>query len=83
MIYGFTRSNSKGNVGFLRELRRLNVAMNRTRKQLVLIGDKSTLCRATDNDFRTVFNELLVHVAQHGEILDYEECRDRLSKVSR
>ena len=31
ILYGFTRSNPHGNVGFLAELRRLNVAYTRAR----------------------------------------------------
>jgi AAA domain len=35
IIYGFTRSNNNGDIGFLKELRRLNVAITRARRQLV------------------------------------------------
>jgi superfamily I DNA and/or RNA helicase len=52
VIYSFTRSNAGGEVGFLAELRRLNVAITRARAQLVLIGDFSTLCRARHGGFR-------------------------------
>ena len=38
-----TRSNAQGNIGFLSDVRRMNVAMTRTRKKLVVIGDSSTL----------------------------------------
>jgi hypothetical protein len=39
LIYSVTRSNSQGQLGFLREERRLNVALSRGRIGLVLIGD--------------------------------------------
>ncbi|HYC28147.1 MAG TPA: AAA domain-containing protein, partial [Chitinophagaceae bacterium] len=38
-----TRSNADNVIGFLSEVRRMNVAMTRARKKLVVIGDSSTL----------------------------------------
>ncbi|HEX6334403.1 MAG TPA: AAA domain-containing protein [Flavisolibacter sp.] len=38
-----TRSNSDNSIGFLSEVRRMNVAMTRARKKLVVIGDSATL----------------------------------------
>jgi superfamily I DNA and/or RNA helicase len=37
------RSNEKGEIGFLRDYRRMNVAMTRARMKLVIIGDSATL----------------------------------------
>jgi len=37
------RSNEKGEIGFLGDTRRMNVAMTRARKKLVLVGDSATL----------------------------------------
>lgn len=42
---GMTRSNEKGEIGFLSDIRRMNVAMTRARKKLVVIGDSSTLSK--------------------------------------
>jgi ATP-dependent RNA/DNA helicase IGHMBP2 len=39
----FVRSNNKGEVGFLGDIRRTNVAMTRARKKLLMIGDSATL----------------------------------------
>lgn len=41
-----TRSNTEGEIGFLNDIRRMNVAMTRARKKLVMIGDSSTLAYA-------------------------------------
>ena len=40
-----TRSNADGIIGFLSDTRRMNVAMTRARKKLVIIGDSATLSR--------------------------------------
>ena len=46
LIYiSLVRSNDKGKIGFLSDIRRMNVAMTRARKKLVVIGDSSTICR--------------------------------------
>ena len=37
------RSNDKGEIGFLKDTRRMNVAMTRARKQLIVIGDSATI----------------------------------------
>lgn len=44
IIYiSMTRSNADNKIGFLSEIRRMNVAMTRARKKLVIIGDSATL----------------------------------------
>lgn len=40
------RSNGKGEIGFLQDYRRMNVAMTRARKQLIVVGDSATICRS-------------------------------------
>ncbi|GAB3269285.1 AAA domain-containing protein [Larkinella harenae] len=38
-----TRSNADGEIGFLSDIRRMNVAMTRARKKLIVVGDSATL----------------------------------------
>ena len=45
IVISLVRSNAEGNLGFLRDLRRMNVAITRARMKLIVIGDRSTLCR--------------------------------------
>lgn len=44
IIYiSLVRSNEKGEIGFLADTRRMNVAMTRARKKLVIVGDSATI----------------------------------------
>lgn len=45
IILSLVRSNDKGEVGFLGDIRRMNVAMTRARRLLIVIGDSGTLSR--------------------------------------
>ena len=45
IVISLVRSNERGEIGFLHDLRRMNVAITRARMKLILIGDRSTLCR--------------------------------------
>ncbi len=43
IIISFVRSNLKNEIGFLKDKRRLNVALTRAKKKLILIGNSQTL----------------------------------------
>lgn len=45
VLISLVRSNDDGNIGFLKDLRRMNVAMTRARMKLIIIGNSSTLTR--------------------------------------
>jgi ATP-dependent RNA/DNA helicase IGHMBP2 len=43
VMLSLVRSNSEGEVGFLADIRRMNVALTRARRKLLIIGDSATL----------------------------------------
>lgn len=62
VIYiSLVRSNEKAEIGFLKDYRRMNVAMTRAKLQLVIVGDSATI---GDDPF---YQELLDFVEQEGQ----------------
>jgi superfamily I DNA and/or RNA helicase len=55
------RSNTKGDIGFLSDTRRMNVAMTRARKKLIVIGDSVTV---GNNAF---YNSFLNYCEENGD----------------
>lgn len=45
ILISLVRSNDEGQIGFLRDLRRMNVAITRARMKLIILGDVGTLGR--------------------------------------
>jgi ATP-dependent RNA/DNA helicase IGHMBP2 len=45
VVVSLTRSNESGDLGFLTDIRRMNVALTRARKKLVVVGDGATVRR--------------------------------------
>lgn len=55
-----TRSNHNGEIGFLSDIRRMNVGMTRARRKLLIVGDSSTL------GSHLFFKDLLAYVKRIG-----------------
>lgn len=82
VILSFTRSNPYKNIGFVDDANRLNVAMSRARKKLILLGDTETFIKrlsisdkhiAGDSSDsickeRIFFTKLVQYIEGHGEI---------------
>ena len=45
ILVSLVRSNEEGQIGFLRDLRRMNVAITRARMKLIILGDVATLTK--------------------------------------
>lgn len=45
IVISLVRANDEGEIGFLRDLRRMNVAITRARMKLIILGDVTTLTR--------------------------------------
>ncbi|XP_051580007.1 DNA-binding protein SMUBP-2-like isoform X1 [Myxocyprinus asiaticus] len=62
VVLSLVRSNRKGEVGFLAEDRRINVAVTRARRQLVVVCDSQTV---RNHDF---LKSLVDYITEHGEV---------------
>jgi superfamily I DNA and/or RNA helicase len=60
IIVSLVRSNENSEIGFLKDYRRMNVAITRAREQLYVIGDSSTI----GND--KFYKEFLEYIEMHG-----------------
>jgi predicted DNA helicase len=61
IILSLVRSNDDGDIGFLKDYRRMNVAITRAKEQLIVIGDSATIGA---DKFYAAF---LAYVEQHGD----------------
>jgi len=64
ILISFVRSNDGKSVGFLNDFRRLNVAITRARRSLIMIGDSSTL--KNDETLAT----MVEHISQQSNLYD-------------
>jgi superfamily I DNA and/or RNA helicase len=45
VVVSLVRSNPQGELGFVADIRRINVALTRARKKLIVVGDSATIAR--------------------------------------
>ncbi|NLX65154.1 MAG: AAA family ATPase [Clostridiaceae bacterium] len=73
IFYSFVRSNPECKIGFLNELRRLNVTITRAKRLLIMVGDSHTLINTTaknplsgDKPPRYYFKAFIEYCKQKG-----------------
>ncbi len=66
VVISFVRSNPFGRIGFLKDLRRLNVAITRARRKLICIGDSGTLAG------HGTYRRFLRYVRERGRYIEPE-----------
>ncbi|MBQ2164795.1 MAG: helicase, partial [Muribaculaceae bacterium] len=62
IIISMVRQNEQGQIGFLRDLRRMNVAITRARMKLFIMGDSTTMTR------HPFYRKLYEYIQQLGEL---------------
>ena len=62
IIISLVRANEEGQIGFLKDLRRMNVAITRARMKLIILGDSGTLTRHPF--YKRLYNHVMSEVAQ-------------------
>jgi superfamily I DNA and/or RNA helicase len=67
IIISFVRSNIKKELGFLKDLRRLNVSLTRSKRKLICIGDSKTL------ENHETYNRFIKHVREKGKFINFVE----------
>ena len=63
IVISMVRDNDQGAIGFLNDLRRMNVAITRARMKLIIVGNAETLSR------HRFYAQLIEHIQQHGDFL--------------
>ncbi|WP_106831240.1 AAA domain-containing protein [Parabacteroides pacaensis] len=72
ILISLVRANEKGQIGFLTDLRRMNVAITRARMKLIIIGDADTL---TQHRF---YQQLYQYIEERGAIIHAEPLKENL-----
>ena len=70
IMISLVRSNSSGEIGFLADTRRMNVAMTRAKRKLIVIGDSATL---GGHPFYNAFFEYIDQFQGYKSVFEYME----------
>ena len=60
VVLSLVRSNERNNIGFLRDLRRMNVSLTRAKRKLIIIGDQNTISN------HRLYEDLINYVKENG-----------------
>lgn len=63
ILISLVRANEDGQIGFLNDLRRMNVAITRARMKLMILGDASTLTK------HAFYEKLYTYIEKHGQVI--------------
>ena len=63
IVISLVRDNAAGQIGFLRDLRRMNVAITRARMKLIIVGNAETLSH------HRFYRALSEYIRRHGEMV--------------
>jgi AAA domain len=76
IILGATLGNKSGDVGFLRDERRFNVAMTRAKRLFILVGNSKTLTSSMNGE-QKLTKKYLDNVKKYGDhiLFDHESKR--------
>lgn len=81
IIFGFTRSNVEHKIGFLRDLRRLNVTMTRAKYLLIMVGDSDTLENTNIGPAKICFTNMLNYIKEIGIYQKWDEFKQYQMEV--
>ncbi|TGN11957.1 AAA domain-containing protein [Leptospira ilyithenensis] len=68
IILSFVRTNEEGEIGFLKDYRRLNVGLTRAKSTLILVGDSVTL--SSDKVYSRLFETVQI-IGEHRTIFEF------------
>lgn len=71
IVISLVRANADGQIGFLSDLRRMNVAITRARMKLMIMGDVPTMTR---HPFYRKLYEFIMENQTHGQVPLLRDC---------